>query len=122
MKMMGSVGSFCGPFLIGALTDANGGSFVPAMLVLSGVLFLAAGMHLLIREPGRTFIFIFIFTFLLHCFNKNLLIYYIGDLLMLEPDVAYFIWCKCTRAASCAACWCLLAALNMQTAMPSSCS
>lgn len=53
MKMMGSVGSFCGPFLIGALADANEGSFVPAVLVLSALLFLASAMHLFFREPGR---------------------------------------------------------------------
>ncbi len=52
MKMLGSVGSFCGPVLIGALADANGGSFVPPMLVLSGLLLVGSIMHLLFREPG----------------------------------------------------------------------
>ena len=53
MKMLGSVGSFCGPFLIGALTDKNEGSFVPALLVLSGLLFLSSVMYIFFRPPGE---------------------------------------------------------------------
>ncbi|CAL8464997.1 g4532 [Coccomyxa elongata] len=52
MKMMGSVGSFCGPFLIGALSDEYEGSFVPPVLLLSGFLLLASVLHFLFREPG----------------------------------------------------------------------
>ena len=46
-------GSFCGPFLIGALSDANDGSFAPALLLLSGILLLASIMNLLFKEPGE---------------------------------------------------------------------
>ncbi len=53
MKMMGSVGSFCGPFLIGALSDEYEGSFVPPVLLLSGFLLLASVLHFLFREPGK---------------------------------------------------------------------
>ena len=53
MKMLACVGSFCGPFLIGALSDANDGSFAPALLLLSGILLLASIMHLLFKEPGE---------------------------------------------------------------------
>lgn len=53
MKMMGSVGSFCGPFLIGAMSDEYEGSFVPPVLLLSGLLLLASVLHLLFREPGK---------------------------------------------------------------------
>ena len=34
MKMMGSVGSFVGPYLIGLTSDASG-TFTPAMLLLA---------------------------------------------------------------------------------------
>ena len=53
MKMMGGFGSFCGPYMIGALTDASGGSFTPAMLVLSASLSVAGLMNLLLWEPGE---------------------------------------------------------------------
>ncbi len=53
MKMLACVGSFCGPFLIGALSDANKGSFVPALLLLSGLLLLASIMNLFFKEPGE---------------------------------------------------------------------
>ncbi len=51
MKMMGSAGSFVGPFFIGVTSDAFG-SFTPAMLMLAACLLGAAAMQLLYREPG----------------------------------------------------------------------
>ena len=56
MKMMGSLGSFCGPFLIGALSDEYEGSFVAPVLLLSGLLLLASVLHFLFREPGKGFL------------------------------------------------------------------
>ncbi|CAL5229393.1 g12711 [Coccomyxa viridis] len=53
MKMMGSAGSFVGPFFIGVTSDAFG-SFTPAMLMLAACLLGAAAMQLLYREPGAT--------------------------------------------------------------------
>lgn len=52
MKMMGGVGGFTGPFLIGALSDASGGSYHAAVSVLAALLLVASVMHLLFREPG----------------------------------------------------------------------
>ena len=52
MKMMGSVGSFVGPYLIGLTADASG-TFTPAMLLLAVCLLCASIMHLLFREPGK---------------------------------------------------------------------
>ena len=51
MKMMGSVGSFVGPYLIGLTSDASG-TFTPAMLLLAVCLLSASIMQLLFREPG----------------------------------------------------------------------
>lgn len=52
MKMMGSVGSFVGPYFIGVTFDAFG-SFMPAMLLLALCLLGASAMQLLFREPGK---------------------------------------------------------------------
>ena len=52
MKMMGSVGSFVGPYLIGLTSDASG-TFTPAMLLLAVCLLGASIMQLLFREPGE---------------------------------------------------------------------
>ena len=54
MKMMGSVGSFVGPYLIGLTSDASG-TFTPAMLLLAVCLLSASVMQLLFREPGTLF-------------------------------------------------------------------
>lgn len=65
MKMLACVGSFSGPFLIGALSDANKGSFVPALLLLSGLVLLASIMNLFFKEPGER-PYLFSSTFFLH--------------------------------------------------------
>ena len=52
MKMMGSAGSFVGPFFIGVTSDAFG-SFTPAMLMLAACLLGAAAMQLFFHEPGK---------------------------------------------------------------------
>ena len=53
MKMMGSAGSFVGPFFIGVTSDAFG-SFTPAMLMLAACLLGAAAMQLFFHEPGES--------------------------------------------------------------------
>lgn len=52
MKMMGSAGSFVGPYFIGVSSDASG-SFTPAMLLLALCLLCAGVMQLFFREPGK---------------------------------------------------------------------
>ena len=52
MKMMGSAGSFVGPYFIGVTSDASG-SFTPAMLLLALCLLCAGVMQLFFREPGK---------------------------------------------------------------------
>jgi len=51
MKMMGSAGSFVGPYVIGITSDASG-SFTPAMLMLAACLLGASGMQLFFKAPG----------------------------------------------------------------------
>ena len=52
MKMMGSAGSFVGPYFIGVTSDASG-SFTPAMLLLALCLLCAGIMQLFFQEPGK---------------------------------------------------------------------
>ena len=52
MKMMGSAGSFVGPYFIGVTSDASG-SFTPAMLLLALCLLCAGIMQLFFLEPGK---------------------------------------------------------------------
>lgn len=53
MKMVGAFGSFLGPSLVGVLSDASGGSYTAAMLVLTACLLAAFAMQLLFQEPGE---------------------------------------------------------------------
>lgn len=53
MKMIGAFGSFLGPSLVGVLSDASGGSYTPAILVLTVFLLTAVAMQLLFQEPGE---------------------------------------------------------------------
>jgi hypothetical protein len=57
MKMAGGLGSFAGPSLIGALSDAEGGSYGGALLVLAVFLAAAGLMQLFFRQPGEVFAF-----------------------------------------------------------------
>ena len=53
IKMAGGLGSFVGPSLIGALSDAGGGgSYAAAVLLLAAFLLAASAMQLWFREPG----------------------------------------------------------------------
>jgi hypothetical protein len=51
VKMAGSLGSFAGPSLIGALSDAQGGRYAGALFVLAALLAVSGLMLLLFRQP-----------------------------------------------------------------------
>ena len=53
MKMVGAFGSFLGPSLVGVLSDASGGSYTAAVLVLTAFLLIAFALQLLFPEPGE---------------------------------------------------------------------
>ena len=52
MKMLGALGSFAGPSLIGAIADKRH-SYNLSMLIMAGLLIIASAMHMLFPEPGR---------------------------------------------------------------------
>ena len=53
IKMLGGLGSFLGPSLIGELSDAEGGSYAAALIVLAACLVLASVMQIFFRQPGE---------------------------------------------------------------------
>ncbi len=52
INCIGNLGGFVGPYLLGALSDSNGGSYAPGMGALAGTALLA-GVLVLVVKPGR---------------------------------------------------------------------